>query len=92
MFLDIQLLRTYVVCAWYVQDVRDKYKFKDMKSPGTVMDEDAFSKADSFWGNTKKGGSEAVEVVTEAEGPKTGQQKAIGKRSTLVPVKQTYQY
>jgi hypothetical protein len=63
-----------------------------MKSPGTVMDEDAFSKADSFWGNTKKGGSEAVEVVTEAEGPKTGQQKAIGKRSTLVPVKQTYQY
>ena len=68
----------------YVQDVRDKYKFKDMKAPGTVMDEDAFSKADSFWGSTKKGGSGAVEVVTESEGPKTGQQKAIGKQTTLV--------
>ncbi len=68
----------------YVQDVRDKYKFKDMKAPGTVMDEDALRKADSFWGSTKKGASGAVEVVTESEGPKTGQQKAIGKQTTLV--------
>ena len=79
----------------YVQDVRDKYKFKDMKAPGTVMDEDALSKADSFWVSTKKAGSGAVEVVTGSEGPKTGQRKAIGKQPTLVtfvPVKQGYRY
>jgi len=80
-----------VVC---VQDVRDKYRFKDMKAPATVMDEDALSKADSFW-VFKKGGSGAVSEVTESEGPKTRQQKAIGKQTTLVtlvPVKQPYQY
>jgi hypothetical protein len=63
-----------------MQDVRDKYKFKDFKKPSVVVAETDLGKVDGLFGSsTAGGGAGNVEVVSANEGPKTAEQKALEK-------------